>query len=87
MSSSTHSLPVSSVSSLTRVTVPTLHHYDQIGLLVPSDRRRAGYRLYGKADLQRLRQILLYCELGFALEEIAELPTISVPPSSRKPTG
>ena len=73
MSSSTQSLPVGSVGSLAGVTVRTLHHYDQIGLLVPSDRSRAGYRLYDKADLERLRQILLYRELGFALEEIAEL--------------
>jgi MerR family transcriptional regulator, thiopeptide resistance regulator len=64
---------VSEVASLAHVTVRTLHHYDEIGLLVPSDRSEAGYRLYSEADLERLHQILLYRELGFALEAIAQV--------------
>jgi DNA-binding transcriptional MerR regulator len=55
------------------VSVRTLHHYDGIGLLTPSARSAAGYRLYSDADLRRLRQILFYRELGFALEEIADI--------------
>ncbi|HET6210927.1 MAG TPA: MerR family transcriptional regulator [Jatrophihabitans sp.] len=66
-------LPVGQVSRLTGVTVRTLHHYDQVGLLVPADRSTSGYRLYGKADLDRLNRILTYRELGFGLDEIAEL--------------
>jgi DNA-binding transcriptional MerR regulator len=64
---------VSEVARLAHVTVRTLHHYDEIGLLVPSDRSRAGYRLYSDDDLARLREILLFRELGFALDAIAEL--------------
>jgi MerR family transcriptional regulator, thiopeptide resistance regulator len=50
-----------------------LHHYDEIGLLVPGERTGAGYRRYDDADLERLQQILLYRELGFTLEEIATI--------------
>ncbi len=60
-------LPVGEVSRLTGVTVRTLHHYDQVGLLVPAGRSTSGYRLYGKADLERLGRIRGYRELGFGL--------------------
>lgn len=53
------------------VSVRTLHHYDQIGLLSPSGRTTGGYRRYDDVDLERLQQILFYRELGFPLEEIA----------------
>jgi len=69
----TASRTVSEVARLAHVTVRTLHHYDEIGLLVPSDRSRAGYRLYSEADLARLREILLFRELGFGLDAIADL--------------
>jgi len=64
---------VGDVARLVNVSVRTLHHYDEIGLLVPSGRTDAGYRLYSSADLLRLRHILFYRELGFALEQIAEI--------------
>lgn len=57
------------------MTVRTLHHYDEIGLLVPSERSDAGCRLYSEADLERLYRILLYRELDFPLEAIAGLLT------------
>ena len=53
------------------LTVRTLHHYDEIGLLVPSARSDAGYRLYSDADVRRLYRILALREMGFPLEEIA----------------
>jgi MerR family transcriptional regulator, thiopeptide resistance regulator len=64
---------VSEVARMAHVTVRTLHHYDETGLLVPSARSDAGYRLYSEADLERLHQILLYRELGFPLETIAQV--------------
>jgi DNA-binding transcriptional MerR regulator len=64
---------VGEVARLSHVSVRALHHYDSIGLLTPSARSPAGYRQYAAADLRRLRQILFYRELGFALEEIAEI--------------
>jgi DNA-binding transcriptional MerR regulator len=53
--------------------VRTLHHYDEIGLLVPGDRSAAGYRRYSGDDLARLQRILFYRELGFGLDEITKI--------------
>src|SRR6516225_3246039 len=64
---------VGEVARVAGVSVRTLHHYDEIGLLVPSGRSPAGYRLYSADDLRRLQQILLYRELEFSLDEIAEM--------------
>ncbi|AYG85269.1 HTH-type transcriptional activator TipA [Streptomyces hundungensis] len=64
---------VGQVSALAGVTVRTLHHYDTAGLLRPRQRSGAGYRRYDDADLARLQQILFYRELGFPLDDIAEL--------------
>jgi DNA-binding transcriptional MerR regulator len=64
---------VGEVSRLTGVTVRALHHYDEIGLLSPSGRSEAGYRLYGYDDLTRLQEILVWRRLGFSLEEIQRL--------------
>lgn len=61
---------VSEVAQLSRLTVRALHYYDSIGLLVPSARSAAGYRLYDDDDLLRLQQILLGRELGLSLEAI-----------------
>lgn len=58
------------VARITGVSIRTLHHYDEIKLLVPKTRSRAGYRLYNDNDLFRLQQILIGRELGLSLEEI-----------------
>jgi len=67
------SYTVGKVARLAGVTVRALHHYDEIGLLSPSDRSGAGYRRYDDSDLERLQQIMYYRELEFPLEEIAEI--------------
>jgi DNA-binding transcriptional MerR regulator len=64
---------VGRVADLSGVTIRTLHHYDEIGLLSPSGRSAAGYRLYEDSDLERLRRILFYRELGFDLTEISAI--------------
>jgi MerR family transcriptional regulator, thiopeptide resistance regulator len=64
---------VGEVARLAHISVRTLHHYDGIGLLTPSGRSPAGYRLYSEADLHRLRRVLFYRELEFGLDEIAEI--------------
>jgi DNA-binding transcriptional MerR regulator len=64
---------VGEVARMSGVTVRTLHHYDEIGLLRPSGRTPAGYRSYDDADLDRLQRVLAYRELGFGLDEIAAL--------------
>src|SRR3954451_2420913 len=66
-------MSVGNTAALAGVTVRTLHHYDRIGLLSPSERTAAGYRRYAPSDLDRLHQVLVYRELGFPLEEIATL--------------
>jgi MerR family transcriptional regulator, thiopeptide resistance regulator len=66
-------LTVSQVSKLSKVSVRTLHHYDDLGLLRPSARSEAGYRLYEERDLVRLQQILFYRGLEFSLDEIKEI--------------
>ena len=64
---------VHEVSEATGVSVRALQYYDRIGLLRPSDRTPAGYRLYGDTELARLQQILLFRELEFPLKEIREI--------------
>ncbi|MBW5485623.1 MerR family transcriptional regulator [Streptomyces bambusae] len=64
---------VGQVAGFAKVTVRTLHHYDEIGLLSPSGRSSAGHRRYDDGDLDRLQQILFYRELGFPLDEVAAL--------------
>jgi DNA-binding transcriptional MerR regulator len=61
---------VADVARVSGVSIRALHHYDAIGLLGPTGRTEAGYRLYTDADLLRLQQILIGRELGFSLEEI-----------------
>src|SRR4051794_24051688 len=58
-------MSVGDTAALAGVTVRTLHHYDRIGLLTPSERTAAGYRRYTPADLDRLHRVLVYRELGF----------------------
>jgi DNA-binding transcriptional MerR regulator len=55
------------------VTVRTLHHYDELGLLTPSERTAGGHRLYATADVQRLYRLLALRGLGLPLEEIGPL--------------
>lgn len=63
---------VGDLARLTGVTVRALHHYDELGLVRPSQRTAAGYRLYSDADVVRLQQVLLFRELGLPLHEIAD---------------
>jgi MerR family transcriptional regulator, thiopeptide resistance regulator len=64
---------VGQVAALAGVTIRTLHHYDEVGLLSPGGRSAAGYRIYETSDLERLQQILFYRELGFTLKEISTI--------------
>ena len=61
---------VGAVATLTGVSVRTLHHYDHIGLVVPSVRTPAGYRGYTDADVERLHLLLVYRSVGLPLDEI-----------------
>lgn len=66
-------LTVSQVARLAKVTVRTLHHFDALGLVRPSSRSAAGYRLYQREDLERLQEVLVWRALGFSLDAIPRL--------------
>ncbi|WP_166907048.1 MerR family transcriptional regulator [Mycobacterium sp. DL440] len=64
---------VGAVAALTEISVRTLHHYDHVGLVVPSVRTAAGYRGYTDADIERLHLVLVYRSVGLALDQIRSL--------------
>lgn len=66
-------MTVKEVSRITGISVRTLQHYDNIGLLRPAGRTESGYRIYNEDTLRRLQDILLLRELEFSLKEIKEI--------------
>ena len=69
------------------VSVGTLHHYDELGLLRPSERSDAGYRLYSDGDLRRLHDIVTWRSLGFPLDEVKALGYRVLATSSHEQAG
>jgi DNA-binding transcriptional MerR regulator len=69
------SYTVQQLATLAGVSVRTLHHYDQVGLLKPARVKNNGYRFYEEAELLRLQQILFFRELDFPLEDIKKIIT------------
>ena len=67
------SLSVKEVAAISGVSVRTLHYYDQIDLLKPSVRTKAGYRLYDEKELLQLQQILFFRELDVSLKQIGQM--------------
>src|SRR3954454_18714659 len=63
-------LKIGELARRTGLTIRTLHHYDEIGLLRPSLRTESGHRLYAAGDVARLQQVVSLRQLGFSLEEI-----------------
>src|SRR5262245_34535761 len=61
---------VGDLARRTGLTVRTLHHYDEIGLVTPSFRTGSGHRLYAAGDVARLQRVVSLRQLGFSLEEI-----------------
>ena len=61
---------VGELAQLAGVSVRTLHHYEAIGLLVPSSRTQAAHRLYTRSDVERLMRITALTGLGFSLEQV-----------------
>ncbi|HOV69551.1 MAG TPA: MerR family transcriptional regulator [Clostridia bacterium] len=66
-------LTINEAAKLAGVSVRTLHYYDQIGLLNPSQKNNSGYRLYDESDMEMLQQILFLRELDFPLKNIREI--------------
>ena len=73
---------VKDLAEIAGITVRTLHHYDKIDLLKPAGKTEAGYRLYGKEQLERLHEVLFFRELKFSLDEIKHI--LSQPSYDRK---
>jgi MerR family transcriptional regulator, thiopeptide resistance regulator len=65
-------LKVGELAKRTGLTIRTLHHYDEIGLVKPSRHGESGYRLYTADDLARLQQVVSLRRLGFSLEEVRD---------------
>ena len=61
---------VGELAKRTGITVRTLHHYDELGLLKPQERTYAGHRRYGPADLERLYRIVALRRLGLSLDQV-----------------
>ncbi len=70
-------LKVGEVGRLTRLSVKTLHHYEEQGLAEPVGRTETGYRLYGEEEVARLKFIKRAKLLGLTLEEIRELVSLA----------
>ncbi|KRE53595.1 MerR family transcriptional regulator [Paenibacillus sp. Soil522] len=66
-------MKVKEVAGLVGISVRTLHHYDEIGLLKPEKITESGYRLYSDQNLEMLQQILFFRELGYPLKKIKEI--------------
>jgi MerR family transcriptional regulator, thiopeptide resistance regulator len=66
-------MKVGELAKKTGISVRTLHHYDEIGLLVPSGKTEAGHRIYLEPEVKRLQQIMSLRAVGFSLERIKEL--------------
>lgn len=64
---------VKELSAITGISIRTLHYYDEIGLLKPTEKSRAGYRLYDGQALETLQQILFFREFDIPLKEIKRL--------------
>ncbi|WP_129793781.1 MerR family transcriptional regulator [Sphingosinicella sp. CPCC 101087] len=64
---------VGEVAKVSGVSIRTLHHYDELGLLKPALVGENGYRFYGRQELQRLQQIMFHRELGLSLAEIRRI--------------
>ena len=66
-------MTIKEISTLTGISTRTLRYYDSIGLLCPTEKTEAGYRLYDENALERLQQILYFRELDFSLKSIKEI--------------
>ena len=66
-------MQIGEVAERTKLSLRTIRHYEEVGLVPPSARSKGGFRLYSEADVQRLLLIRKMKPLGFTLEEMADL--------------
>ncbi len=74
-------LKIGDFSKLSQVSIQTLRHYDDLGLLKPAEVDRfTGYRYYSASQLPRLNRVLALKDLGFSLDQVARLVEEGVSP-------
>ncbi|MBC7974303.1 MAG: MerR family transcriptional regulator [Myxococcales bacterium] len=78
---------VGELSRLAGITVRALRHYDEIGLVRPSQRTDAGYRIYDERDVLRLQQVLVFRELGVPLDQIGTMIATAIDETVDKAHG
>ncbi|MEU8223722.1 MerR family transcriptional regulator [Kribbella sp. NPDC048915] len=66
-------MQIGEVAERTRLSLRTIRHYEEVGLVPPSARSKGGFRLYSESDVQRLLLIRRMKPLGFTLEEMADV--------------
>jgi MerR family copper efflux transcriptional regulator len=66
-------LQIGEVAARTELSIKTIRHYDEVGLVVPSARSAGGFRLYTTSDVERLLAIRRMKPLGFSLDEMRRL--------------
>ncbi|HEX6026010.1 MAG TPA: MerR family transcriptional regulator, partial [Solirubrobacter sp.] len=71
-STATETYTVGALAEASGLTVRTLHHWDEIGLLRPAERAAAGHRRYSADDVRRLYRIIALRNLGLSLEQVGE---------------
>ena len=67
---------IQKLAVLAGVSTRTLRYYDQMGMLKPARINSSGYRIYGRAEVDRLQQILFFKELGVGLEQIRDMTSL-----------
>lgn len=72
----TDTMQIGEVAERTQLSLRTIRHYDQVGLVPPSGRSQGGFRLYTARDVERLNHVRRITPLGFSLEETAEILTL-----------
>ena len=65
-------LKIGDVAEKTGLSIPTLRHYDTVGLVTPSGRSPGGFRLYSRTDLEKILRVRRMKPLGFTLEQMRD---------------
>lgn len=80
-------MQIGEVAERTQLSLRTIRHYDQVGLVPPSGRSEGGFRLYTEADVERLNHVRRITPLGFSLDETAEILTLLESDTPAESTG
>ncbi|MFV9455310.1 MerR family transcriptional regulator [Rhodococcus sp. NM-2] len=80
-------MQIGEVAERTELSIKTIRHYDEVGLVTPSERSAGGFRLYTDADVQRLLVIRRMKPLGFTLDEMRQLLDSLETLASDQPAG